>query len=217
MIHAEHLPGVENIRADWESRHLVDSSDWKLDRSIFLSLSENLGPFSIDLFASRTNAQLPVSCSWRADPTVLSVNALSIPWTSHYPYMFPPFPLISRCLVKLNKERVSAVMITPVWPNQPWFPQLLNSFSGVPILLPQSLEIVTNPSDQNHPLVLEGHLPLAAWPVSGDQAKQEDFLNKLSILSDNLGDPQQKHHTPMHGDNGIAGVLKGIPIHFQLL
>jgi len=25
MIQAEHLPGVENIWADWESRHLVDS------------------------------------------------------------------------------------------------------------------------------------------------------------------------------------------------
>ena len=41
-----------------------------------------------------------------------------------------------------------------------------------------------------------------------------DFLNELSRLSDNLGDPQQKHHILMHGDNGITGVLKGIPIHF---
>jgi len=96
-------------------------------------------------------------------------------------------------------------MIAPVWPNQPWFPQLLNSLNGVPILLPQSPEIVTNPLGQNH----LGGSP--AWPVSGDQAKQENFLNELSTLSDNLGDPQQKHHTPMHGDNGITSVLKGIP------
>ena len=79
LIHAEHLPGVKNTQADWESRHLVDSSDWKLDRGVFLSLSEKLGPFSINLFASRTNAQLLVYCSCRADPTALSVNALSIP------------------------------------------------------------------------------------------------------------------------------------------
>jgi hypothetical protein len=26
-IHAEHLPGLENVRADWESRHQTDSSD----------------------------------------------------------------------------------------------------------------------------------------------------------------------------------------------
>ena len=30
IIHAEHLPGVENIRADWLSRHLRDSSDWRM-------------------------------------------------------------------------------------------------------------------------------------------------------------------------------------------
>ena len=27
IIHAEHLPGKENVRADWESRHVRDSSD----------------------------------------------------------------------------------------------------------------------------------------------------------------------------------------------
>ena len=88
-IHAEHLPGSENIRADWESRHLTDSSDWKLHREIFLSLDKRLGPFSIDLFASRMNTQLPLYCSWRPDPTALAVDALSILWGSHHPYMFP--------------------------------------------------------------------------------------------------------------------------------
>ena len=64
-IHAEHIPGAENIQADWESCHLTHSSDWKLHRGVFLSLEDRLGPFSIDLFASRMNAQLPMYCSWR--------------------------------------------------------------------------------------------------------------------------------------------------------
>ena len=92
IIHAEHLPGVQNIRADWESRHTRDSSDWKLDRKVFLCLEERLGTFSIDLFASRTNNQLPVYCSWKADPAAVAIDALSIPWTGHYPYMFPHLP-----------------------------------------------------------------------------------------------------------------------------
>ena len=92
IIHAEHLPGVQNIRADWESRHTRDSSDWKLDRKVFLCLEERLGTFSIDLFASRTNNQLPVYCSWKADPAAVAIDALSIPWTGHYPYMFPRLP-----------------------------------------------------------------------------------------------------------------------------
>ena len=53
---------------DWESQHMRDSSDWMLERATFLQLESSLGLFSIDLFASQTNAQLPVYCSWRLDP-----------------------------------------------------------------------------------------------------------------------------------------------------
>ena len=45
IIHAECPPGVWNIRADQESHHTRNSSDWKLDRKVFLCL----GTFSIDL------------------------------------------------------------------------------------------------------------------------------------------------------------------------
>lgn len=100
-IHAEHLPGKLNTRADWESRHVNDSSDWRLRRDIFLQLEAKWGPFSIDLFASRMNAQLPVYCSWRPDPAALSVDALTIPWRDQFGYLFPPFTLITRCLEKV--------------------------------------------------------------------------------------------------------------------
>ena len=96
--HAEHLPGKENVRADWESRHIKDSSNWRLDIN---QLEARIGPFSIDLFASQTNAQLPVYCSWRPDPPALTVDALSLSWRNHNAYMFPAFALITRCLEKL--------------------------------------------------------------------------------------------------------------------
>ena len=161
-IHAEHLPGSENIRADWESRHLTDSSDWKLHREVFLSLDKRLGTFSIDLFASRTNTQLLLYCSWRQDPTALVVDALSISWGNHCPYMFPPFALIPRCLAKLHKEGISALIT----------------------------DIVTNPTGQNHPSATQGHLPLAAWPVSGDPSMQEDYQKELWISCRSHGDSQ---------------------------
>ena len=70
----------------------------------FLSLDKKLGQFSMDLFASRTNTQLPLYCRWRLDPTALAVDALSISWGSHHPYMLLPFALIPRCLTKLHKR-----------------------------------------------------------------------------------------------------------------
>jgi len=95
--YVEHLPGVENIRADWERRHMKGVSDWKLNQQVFLDLEEQLGPFSIDIFASRVNGQLPTYCSWKADPAALAMDSLSISWRKHCPYMFPVFVLISRC------------------------------------------------------------------------------------------------------------------------
>ena len=51
MIRAEYLPGVENVAADWESRHHNDSSNWQLLPTVFDAVNQLLGPFSIDLFA----------------------------------------------------------------------------------------------------------------------------------------------------------------------
>ena len=150
IIHAEHLPGKENIRADWESRHTSDCSDWMLHRGVFLQLEETFGPFSVDLFASRTNAQLPIYCSWRADTTAWTVDAFSISWAGMYPYLFPLFALIPACLDKISREEVSAVLIAPVWPGQLWFPQLLRKLMRPPILLPHTQDIVSDPEGQAH-------------------------------------------------------------------
>ena len=216
-IHAEHLPGVENIRADWQSRHLVDSSDWRLDREIFLHLESQLGPFTIDLFASKTNAQLPTFCSWQPEPKAIAVDALSIPWKEQRAYMFPPFALIPRCLSKLWEEGASALLIAAVWPNQTGFPQVLRSLANSPVLLPPLPSIVTNQESQLHPLAEQGRLPLAAWPVSGYPTLQRAFQRELSISSGDHGGTPLSQPTRPPGVSGIAGVLKGHWIQFQLL
>ena len=51
-IHTEHSPGVENVRAAWESRHLSDSSDWRLHREIFCHLEAREGPIENEHLAS---------------------------------------------------------------------------------------------------------------------------------------------------------------------
>ena len=216
-IHAEHLPGKLNVRADWESRHATDSSDWMLRRDVFLQLEFIWGPFSIDLFASRTNAQLPAYCSWRPDPSAQTVDALSIPWKDHFAYMFPPFSLIMRCLEKTRSEQATAALIAPVWQNQLWYPFLLRSLIDLPILLPPVQDILLNPEGQTHPLVGPGHLPLAAWLISGDPSALRDFQTGLSSSFRSHGATPRSQHTLQHGDCGTAGALDGVSIPFQHL
>lgn len=42
-IHAQHLPGKENVLADWQSRYCRDSSNWKLDEEVFARLNQIMG------------------------------------------------------------------------------------------------------------------------------------------------------------------------------
>ena len=107
------------------------------------------------MFASRMNVQLPLYCSWKPDQAAATVSALSISWKGHHPYTFPPFVLIPRCLSKLLEE-VTATLITLVWLNPIWFPQLLRSLIDLPIVFLPTQNIVTNPESINHPMAMKG-------------------------------------------------------------
>ena len=155
-------------------------------------LQERLGPFSINLFVARINVQLFLYCSWHADPAAVAVDALLIPWTKHFPYMFPhsevPEQASQRASVS-NNGCFSLAQATP-------------SFC---------------PGGSHHPLAVQRRLPLAAWPVSREQVALEAILSELSMSSRDLGESQLNQLTPMHGSSGIAGALNGVLIPFQLL
>ena len=217
-LHAEYLPGTENTRADWESRHHHDSSNWKLCPSVFEALNYLMGPLSIDLFASRINYQLPVYCSWKPDPGARTVDAFSISWARETPYLFPPFCLIGRALSKISREAVdSACLVAPAWPSQIWYPQLLAILMGPPILLPTEDYLLLSPDQRPHPLQLEGSLCLTAWPISGNISRCKGFLQELQSSSLNHGEATPMMPTTQHGASGFAGVLNGISIPFQHL
>lgn len=215
LPHAEHLPGKENVLADWESRHLSDSSDWQLLPSVFESLQSLLGPFSIDLFASRTNYQLPEYCSWKPDPTAVAIDAFSIPWSSRQPYLFPPFNLVGRSLTKIQMEAVtSACLIAPAWPAQSWYPQLLDMLTRKPIMLPPEEDLLLSPELTPHPLILEGRLPLAAWVVSGKSTPCKAFQAELLTSCSSPGEATHTQLMTQPGQSGIAGAVKGKLIPF---
>ena len=76
-VHADHLPGRLNVRADYASRNWNDYCDWMLDPAVFTQLQTRFGQFSGDLFASFQNAQLPKFFSWKPCPNTLAVDALA--------------------------------------------------------------------------------------------------------------------------------------------
>ena len=66
-----------------------------------------VGPFEIDLFASRLNKQIDDYVSWTPDPDATAVNAFSILWDRKpfYAFCLPPFSLIPRWLQKITTDK----------------------------------------------------------------------------------------------------------------
>lgn len=217
-LRAEHIPGRENEEADKESRRGADPSDWMIQPAIFQEINMRWGPLDVDLFAARHNAQLHRFFSYRLDPMAEAVDALNQRWTRMTPYAFPPFILMGRVLRKIQTDRVRyAVVIAPVWPNQHWYPLLLETMADFPVLLPQTPDLLESPTGDPHPLMEQGRLLLAAWKVSGQASILEDFQRQLLTSSHPRGDQERKRHTVVPGDSGVAGVRRETRVYFRHL
>jgi len=60
------------------SRNFSDSTEWKLNESIFTNICANLFYPDVDLFASILNKQLNKYVSWFPDPKAVTPDAFSI-------------------------------------------------------------------------------------------------------------------------------------------
>ncbi|KAI8518767.1 hypothetical protein Bbelb_020240 [Branchiostoma belcheri] len=76
MLTASHVEGAKNQIADTLSRVFNDRTEWQLNPEVFRNLSEFMPGVTIDLFASRLNAQLPRYVAWMSDPAAVAVGCL---------------------------------------------------------------------------------------------------------------------------------------------
>ena len=145
-ITAEYLPSELNLTADWESRNILDSSEWMLSHQIFQKVCQIRGFPEIDLFASRLSHQIPTYVAWKPDPHSHATDAFQQNWAHKFLYAFPPFCMIPKVLNKTLKEKVpKLVLITPAWSTQVWYPKILNMSIKSPILLPRRKDILKIP------------------------------------------------------------------------
>jgi ribonuclease HI len=68
---AMHVPGVENIEADEESRKFNEAAEWGLAQKVFKEICQKLGQPTVDLFASRLNFKYRTG--WLRLPTRLKL------------------------------------------------------------------------------------------------------------------------------------------------
>jgi len=153
--------------------------------------------------------------SWRKDPQAMATDAFSLNWKNKGNYLFPPPPLVSRCLEKLRIDQAKAILITPVWPQRLWYPLLLQMSCQQPLLLPQQQGLLIEPHTGKPPTF--NLTPIAAWLVSGDTTEVLAYQEQLQRYS--LGQLDKEHPSNIisNGENLLAGAINGKPIRFHAL
>ena len=121
-LSAAHIPGKQNLIADFESRRNQKASEWRLEKASLIWAFERLDfKPDIDLFASRINHQLPRYASYRPDSVAIAIDAFRLDWSNLDFYAFPLFSVIPTVLNKLVTERAKGICVLPDWPTQPWY------------------------------------------------------------------------------------------------
>lgn len=132
-LQTRHLPGINNVEADQLSRRFP-KFEWKLNPRLFQYLNCVWGPHTIDRFSSALTSQLPRFNSRYLEPGTSGVDALAqLNWSEHNNWVNPPFRLIPEVLRIIKEQKAEATLIAPLWPAQPWFPELKRLSKTYPI------------------------------------------------------------------------------------
>ena len=134
-------------------------------------------PSSIYL-PSRRNAKLATYMSPIPEPMSWKVDSLVQSWKNLYAYAYPPTSLIRACLNQIRTEDVEVILIAPCWPNQEWFPELLDLTIDFPLILPPSQRLLKQ-TFSHHFHQNPKNLNLHAWRLSRDFTRREGFLKRL--------------------------------------
>ena len=181
---ASHIPGIQNVQADRESRTFHKDTEWKLSTEAFHhALNSFACSVDIDLMASRTNHQVPKFMSWRPEPKALAVDAFTTDWHDLAFWCFPPFSVIPRVLQKIREDRATGLVLMPHWPTQAWFPAAMHLLVDHPRLLPKSKTVLELPERPREKHPLQGKLELMICRLSGDPSRTRDYQKTLLTSS----------------------------------
>jgi len=100
-LQAIHRPGVDNVLLDSLSQTHPDPTEWGLDKVTTRKLFHVWGT---PQFAAHQNSYLPVWFSHIHHPEAAACNTLVHPWTGLFLYVFPPFPLLQKVLLKIKGD-----------------------------------------------------------------------------------------------------------------
>ena len=215
-LKARHIPGCLNVMADLLSRsNQVQSTEWSLHPQVFKQICQKWFTPHVDLFATHLNHKLPLYVSPIPDPRAWDIDALNINWTNLTAYAYPPTALLHKVIQKIRQCQCLIIVIAPGWPGMPWFWDLVQLSTEIPLQLPVSTTLLK----QSHKLVFHNnpqHLNLHAWCLGADNSKNKASLwrwqRELLPLSGHQQGPSTSQSGP-YLKNGAEKIRWISPLH----
>lgn len=165
FIFASYIKSKDNVEADKASRITNMDTEWDLNHSAFLRITETFGLPDIDLFATRINKKCNRYVSWKRDPEAFDIDAFTLRWNHHNFYAFPPFSLVMKCLRKIVNDKATGILVVPYWPSQAWYPMFMSLVCSEILYFEPNIQLLLSPSRTCHPLWRS--LTLACARLSG--------------------------------------------------
>jgi hypothetical protein len=205
-----HLAGVLNVRADRLSRRRFDPRAWSVAPWVFRLVQRELQLFCcMDLFADRSNAQCRRYAAMQHDGNAEFVNAFSRPWAPLMTqqlllWAHPPYVLIPKVIRRVLEEKIELILVTPVWPSQPWWPLLLSLAAAVPVLLPDSPLVLRPPGYPASRTLWPRRWRMIAWHISGSTIVRSDCPEAKGTGLSTRQSTVARHPRTAPGGNGSS-------------
>ena len=171
-----HIPRCLNVMANLLSRsNQVQSTEWSLHPQVFKQICFKWFTPHVHLFATCLNHKVPLYASPVPHQNAWDIDALNMNWSGLTAYAYPPRALLHRVIQKVRQSSCLIIVIAPGWPGMPWFWDLVQLSTEIPLKLPVSRTLLK----QSHNSVFHSnpqHLNLHTWCLGVDSSKNKASL-----------------------------------------
>jgi len=117
---------------------------------------------------------------------------------------------------KIQRDKVEAIVVAPLWPTQIWFAQMLQMLVNIPYVIKAADNLLTLPyKEMKQPL--RHSLNLMVCRISGETMKNKEFLETQPAYYSLHEEAELKISTVDISKNGFHIVVKNKLIKFKLL